>query len=103
VILVGFLIARLLARMIGGAEESGLAAVVIKWTTVILFIFMGLQFMGVGQNIVEMAFGALVIGGAVAGALANGHGGRQRAARKLEELDATASAATRPPPPPPIV
>jgi hypothetical protein len=59
--------------------------------------------MGVGQNIVEMAFGALVIGGAVAGALAFGLGGRQWAARKLEEIDAKASAATRPPPPPPIV
>ncbi len=103
VILVGFLIARMLARMIGGAEESGLAAGVIKWATIILFIFMGLQFMGVGQNIVEMAFGALVIGGAVAGALAFGLGGRQWAARKLEELDAKAAAANRPPPPPPPI
>lgn len=103
VILVGFLIARLLARMIGGTEESGLAAGVIKWTTVVLFIFMGLQFMGVGERIVEMAFGALVIGGAVAGALAFGLGGRQWAARKLEELDAKAVAIARasPPPPPP--
>ncbi|WP_188644961.1 mechanosensitive ion channel [Tsuneonella deserti] len=105
VILVGFLIARLLARMIGGTEETGLAAGVIKWATVVLFIFMGLQFMGVGERIVEMAFGALVIGGAVAGALAFGLGGRQWAARKLEEIDAKAKeiqrAAPPPPPPPP--
>jgi hypothetical protein len=34
-----------------------------------------------------MAFGALVIGGAVAGALAFGLGGREWAKRKLEQLD----------------
>ena len=83
------------------AWARGLAAGVIKWATIVLFIFMGLQFMGVGQNIVEMAFGALVIGGAVAGALAFGLGGRQWAARKLEEIDAKAAAAKRAPPPPP--
>lgn len=87
VILVGFLIARMLARMIGGAEETGLAANVIKWVTIVLFVFMGLQFMGVGQRIVEMAFGALVIGGAVAAALAFGLGGRTWAGRKLEEWE----------------
>jgi hypothetical protein len=43
--------------------------------------------MGVGEEIVEMAFGALVVGGAVAGALAFGLGGRDWAARKLDKLD----------------
>ena len=87
VILAGFLIARMLARMIGGTEESGLAATVIKWATIILFTFMGLTFMGIGEEIVQLAFGALVIGAAVAGALAFGIGGREWAGRKLEQLD----------------
>ncbi|NVD45116.1 mechanosensitive ion channel [Qipengyuania atrilutea] len=87
VILVGFLIARMIASMIGGSEESGLAASIIKWATILLFTFMGLQFMGVGEEIVLTAFSALVIGGAVAGALAFGLGGREWAGRKLEELD----------------
>ncbi|MGE0776132.1 MAG: hypothetical protein AB7L36_14000, partial [Sphingomonadaceae bacterium] len=51
------------------------------------FTFMGLQFMGVGEDIVRLAFGALVIGGAVAGALAFGLGGRNWASRQLEKLD----------------
>jgi hypothetical protein len=87
VIIVGFLIARLLERLIGGAGESSLAATIVKWAAIILFTFMGLQFMGVGEDIVRLAFGALVIGGAVAGALAFGLGGRNWASRQLEKLD----------------
>ena len=93
VILFGFLIANMLARLIAGSSgETSMAASIVRWTTVVLFTFMGLQFMGVGQNIVEMAFGALVIGGAVAGALAFGLGGREWAKRKLEQLDHKAEA-----------
>ena len=88
VIIVGFLIARLLERLIGGAGESSLAATIVRWAAIILFTFMGLQFMGVGEDIVRLAFGALVIGGAVAGALAFGLGGRNWASRQLEKLEA---------------
>lgn len=87
VIAVGFMIASILARMIGGTGESAIAAPMVKWAAIVLFVFMGLQFMGVGEKIVETAFSALVIGGAVAGALAFGLGGRDWAARKLEEVD----------------
>ena len=93
VILFGFLIANMLARLIAGSSgETSMAASIVRWTTVVRFTFLGLQFMGVGQNIVEMAFGALVIGGAVAGALAFGLGGREWAKRKLEQLDDKAEA-----------
>jgi hypothetical protein len=87
VILFGFLIANMLARLIAGSGETSLAASVVRWVTIVLFTFMGLEFMGVGDDIVRMAFGALVIGGAVAGALAFGLGGRDWAKRKLEQLD----------------
>ena len=98
VIGVGFLIAGLLARLIGGAGESGLAAQIVRWVTIVLFTFMGLEFMGVGDDIVRLAFGALVIGGAVAAALAFGLGGRTWAARQLEKADgAIASKAKEPP------
>jgi len=86
-IIVGFLIARMLEKLIGGTGETTLAATIVKWAAIILFTFMGLQFMGVGEDIVRLAFGALVIGGAVAGALAFGLGGRNWAARQLEKLD----------------
>ena len=101
VIAAGFLIAGMLARLIGGAEETGAAATIVKWATIILFTFMGLQFMGVGEEIVQTAFTALVIGGAVAAALAFGLGGREWAGRKLEQMDRhlesdTSSAVSRP-------
>jgi len=87
VILVGFLIARLLVRMISGAGEATLAATIVKWATIFVFTFMGLSFMQVGDRIVSIFFSALVIGGAAAAALAFGLGGRDWAARKLEEWD----------------
>lgn len=87
VILVGFLIARLLVRMISGAGEENLAGTIIKWATIFVFTFMGLSFMQVGDDIVRIFFAALVIGGAVAAALAFGLGGRAWAGRKLEEWD----------------
>ena len=82
VIAAGFLIAGMLARLIGGMPGS-----VVKWAAIVLFTFMGLQFMGVGEEIVQTAFSALVIGGAVAAALAFGLGGREWAGRKLEQAD----------------
>ena len=87
VILFGFLISNMLARLISGSGQTTMAATVVRWVTVVLFVFMGLEFMGVGEKIVQMAFGALVIGGAVAGALAFGLGGREWAKRKLDKLD----------------
>ncbi len=87
VIIVGFLIARILSGLIAGSGEAGLAASIVKWSAIVLFTFMGLEFMGVGDEIVRIAFGALVIGGAVAGALAFGLGGRDWASRQLERFD----------------
>lgn len=86
VIAVGFLIANLLARIIGGTGEGSMAATIVRYATIILFTFMGLQFMGVGEAIVQTAFTALVIGGAAAAALAFGWGGRDVAGKVLEDL-----------------
>ncbi len=88
VIAVGFLIANLLARIIGGADEGSMASTIVRYSTIILFTFMGLQFMGVGEEIVQTAFTALVIGGAAAAALAFGWGGRHVAGKVLEDLHA---------------
>jgi len=87
VIAVGFLIANLLGKLLSGGTGSGLAGNVVRYAAIILFTFMGLQFMGVGEEIVQTAFSALVIGGAVAGALAFGLGGREWAGRQLEKAD----------------
>jgi hypothetical protein len=86
VIGVGFLLAGLLAKLVSGSGSGSLAGSVVKWSTSILFVFMGLEFMGVGDEIVRLAFGALVAGGAVAAALAFGLGGREWAARQLDKF-----------------
>lgn len=82
VIGAGFLIANMLAKLIDGTPGA-----IVRWATIIIFTFMGLSYTGVGDIITETAFSALVIGAAVAGALAFGLGGREWAARKLEEWD----------------
>lgn len=87
VIMVGFFLGRLAERLIGGIGETTIAGKIVKWAAIVLFTFMGLQFMGVGEEIVEIAFSALAIGAAIAGALAFGLGGKAWAGRKLEEID----------------
>ncbi len=97
VIAFGFLIANLLGRMMADTGENNLASTIVRYATILLFTFMGLRFMGVGEEIVDMAFGALVIGGAVAGALAFGLGGRNAAGRLLDRLqDKAESEAAKP-------
>jgi hypothetical protein len=51
---------------------------------------MGLKYMGIADSIVNLAFGAIMVGGAVAAALAFGLGGRDAAARLLADASAPA-------------
>lgn len=82
VIAAGAFIADLLAKLVSNKQTSA----IVRWGTIILFVAMGLKFMGVADEIVTLAFGALVVGAAAAGALAFGLGGREAAARELKEL-----------------
>nr|WP_324615161.1 mechanosensitive ion channel [Nesterenkonia sedimenti] len=87
---VGFFIANLLARTVG----SGTASQIIRYGTLVLFIAMGLQFMGIADSIINLAFGALVVGGSLAAALDFGLGGRDAAARQLKKWERTAETPT---------
>nr|WP_255720101.1 mechanosensitive ion channel [Brachybacterium sp. ACRRE] len=78
----GFFIASVVSKLV-----SGTASTIIKWAIIILFAAMGLQSMGVADRIIEIAFGALVIGLAAAAVLAFGLGGRDAAARQLEKIE----------------
>lgn len=82
VIAAGAFIANLLAKLVSNTQT----AAIIRWGTIILFVAMGLKFMGVADSIVVLAFGALSIGVAAAFALAYGLGGREAAARQLKEF-----------------
>lgn len=79
IIAAGFFIAGLLARLTSGSTASQ----VIRYATIALFVAMGLSFMGIADSIVQLAFGAIVVGAAAAAALAFGLGGRDAAARTL--------------------
>lgn len=96
VIAFGFLIANLLARLIAGDAGSSTAGTIVRWATIILFVFMGLQFTGIGGMIPANALTILIAGVSVAGALAFGLGGRDWAARKLEQMDSDLGGALPP-------
>ena len=83
IIAAGVIIAGLLRRTIG----SGTSGSIIYWATIALFVAMGLSFMGIADSIINLAFGAVVVGGAAAAALAFGLGGREAAARTLNKVD----------------
>lgn len=93
VIAFGFLIANLLARLIAGDAGGSTAATIVRWATIILFTFMGLQFTGIGGMIPANALTIIIAGVAVAGALAFGLGGRNWAARKLDQMDSSGGGA----------
>jgi hypothetical protein len=79
----GVLIATLLRRALG----SSTAGQIVYWATIALFAAMGLSYMGIAESIVNLAFGAVVVGAALAAALAFGLGGRDAAARTLNKAE----------------
>lgn len=81
IIAAGFFIANLLAKLVTGTGST-----IVRYATLVLFVAMGLSYMGIADSIIELAFGALVVGGAAAAALAFGLGGRDAAARQLARL-----------------
>jgi hypothetical protein len=88
IIAVGVLVANLIASIAANASDgSTLGATVIRYATIGLFVAMGLSQMGIGGPIVELAFGAVVVAAAAAGAIAFGLGGRDAAARALARLE----------------
>ncbi|WP_143780676.1 mechanosensitive ion channel [Ornithinimicrobium sp. CNJ-824] len=86
IIAAGVFIANLLRRTMG----TGTATTVVYWATIALFVAMGLKYMGIADSIINLAFGAVVVGAAAAAALAYGLGGRDAAARSLKKVEAKA-------------
>jgi len=85
-IAAGVILARVLKTLIATAAGDGIAPSVVYWLTVALFLFIGIKQMNIGGLIVDYAFLAIAIGSGVAFALAFGLGGRDVAARKLNEI-----------------
>ncbi len=91
IIAAGFFLAAIIGKIL-----SGTVSTVVRWAIIILFTAMGLQSMGVADSIIEMAFGALVIGAAAAAVLAFGLGGRDAAARQLAKREQAKAESARP-------
>lgn len=83
IIAIGFVLANVIRRLMGDTTASK----IVRYTAIALFVAMGLKYMGLADSIINMAFGAIVIGAALAAALAFGLGGRDAAARTLEKID----------------
>lgn len=84
----GLFMANFISKIV--AQTSGdVAGKIIKYTTMIIVTFMGLETMQLGEGIVDTAFRYSVMAAAVAagvgGAIAFGLGGREWAAKKLQE------------------
>jgi hypothetical protein len=98
IIVVGLFLARILATLVGSSTgEAGYAQTIVKYAIVALFTAIGLTFMGLADQIVMLAFGLILGAAAVATAIAFGLGGRDFAARMLEEWQ---QAGVAPPPSP---
>jgi hypothetical protein len=102
IIVVGIFLARILSNLVGSSTgESGYAQTIVKYAIIALFTAIGLTFMGLADQIVMLAFGLILGSAAIATALAFGLGGRDYAARLLEEWhEGNQPPAVRRPPPP---
>jgi hypothetical protein len=96
IILGGVVIARIVSNLVSGAGSEGWLPTILKWSIIALAVAMGLRFMGLANEIVIIAFAAIIGSAAIACALAFGLGGRPTAHKLLEEW----TAGNRIPPPP---
>ena len=92
IILAGFAIAKVVGDLVEGRSATseaspgrGWAAAIVRWSIIALSVAMGLRFMGLANEIVIIAFTAVLGSAAVAAALAFGLGGRETAGRVLEQ------------------
>jgi hypothetical protein len=84
---IGLYLANLAAKTVqaSGAAQAGLLAMAARVSILVLAGAMALRQMGLANEIINLAFGLLLGAIAVALALAFGLGGREAAARELEE------------------
>jgi len=100
IIVVGIFLARIISGLVAsGTGEGGYAQTLVRYSIIALFTAIGLTFMGLADQIVELAFGLIFGSAAVACALAFGLGGRDAAARILERWADVGQPPVRPAPP----
>ena len=102
IILGGVMIGRIVANLVSGDGTGGWLPAILNWSIIALAVAMGLRFMGLANEIVIIAFAAIIGSAAVACALAFGLGGRPTAHKLLERwTDENRTPAAPSPPSPP--
>ena len=100
VLILGSLIARFLARsvLIGAVnmnlEYASLLSAGVKWLVMVLVVAMALEHLGIGGDIIRLAFGILFGGIVLALALAVGLGSKELVSRSLDRESSRASKET---------
>lgn len=84
-IMIGVFLANFIARIMAGVISPRIAEF-FRYVAILIFVFLGLSSLDPAGDIIPIAFGALVIGAAVAGALAFGIGGRDWAGDVLQKM-----------------
>lgn len=84
-IMIGVFLANFISRIMAGMISASIANF-FRIVAILIFVFLGLSSLDPAGDIIPTAFGALVIGSAVAGALAFGIGGRDWAGEVLQKM-----------------
>lgn len=84
-IMIGVFLANFISRIMAGMISPRIAEF-FRYVAILIFVFLGLSSLDPAGDIIPTAFGALVIGTAVAGALAFGLGGREWAGEVLQKM-----------------
>lgn len=106
IIAASVIIAKFVSKAIeaSGGESAKLASTMTRVAIIVLGTAIGLRFMGLADDIINLAFGLIIGAIALAGALAFGLGGRDAAGRfvsKMLSKAENAADAPKPPAPPP--
>ena len=86
ILMAGNWISKTAADAVGKSDGDGWLSSVVRFTLLGLFLAMGLGKMGIGENIVNLAFGLTLGAVAVAFALSFGLGGREAAGKTMEDF-----------------
>jgi hypothetical protein len=84
-IMIGVFLANFISRIMAGMISPRIAEL-FRYVAILIFVFLGLSSLDPNGDIIPTAFGALVIGTAVAGSLAFGIGGRDWAGQVLHKM-----------------
>lgn len=83
---IGNFLSDLAKKALSGSEENRWLGSIAKFAVLFIFLALGLNTMGIAEEIVNLAFGLTIGAVAVAVALAYGLGGREAAGRHAQEL-----------------